>query len=506
MPDLAVINLTRPSPWILKPLPGGLTPLEKLCQTLGTVPGIGGWLILLREGFELPGVEAPVPVVTDIRTDWNEQSLLDAINGASDGYANLLHIWGDAPLLDPELIQRLYTLHTEGFAQFTFADGYPFGFAPEILTVSLVAELPRLLTPRSVTESLRRDLFFRIIQRDINSFDIETEIAPEDYRLLRLSFTADCLQNHLLLSRFVEQGAQSLTGILPMIRKHPEYLRTRPFFYQIQVSDTCLQRCVACPWPLSDQFRLKSDPGEGAFMDPGRFRDICKRIQEFSGNAVLSLSLTGEPSCHPEILELVKTALSYPDFRVLIETSGLGWDTGSLFAAVQDPDRLMLIVSLDALDPGLYRQLRGEGQDEAVRFAREALEHWPASVWVQGVRMTENEEDLEQFYRHWKETTENIIIQKYSTFGGRLPDRKVTDLSPLERFPCWALQREISIALNGDVYLCRNTVDTPMIKGNVFKHSLPEIWNALEQDWQAHVRGDYGGPCTGCDEYYAFNF
>jgi spiro-SPASM protein len=257
---------------------------------------------------------------------------------------------------------------------------------------------------------------------------------------------------------------------------------------------------------MDAHFRLSADGQGGRFMSADHLKRICASIAEFSGQAVISLSLTGEPSLHPGLPALVETILSFEGLRVLIETSGLGWAPHKVFEREWDPARFMLIISLDALDPSLYRTLRGEGFDEAVAFARQSLAKWPDSVWVQGVRMNENEEDLEKFFRHWKETTDNIIIQKYSTFAGLLPERKVTDLSPLDRFPCWALKREMAIGIDGDVYLCRNTPGREPFYGNVFFDSLENLWALGLKNWLAHASGEYAGPCAGCDDYYVYNF
>jgi hypothetical protein len=76
------------------------------------------------------------------------------------------------------------------------------------------------------------------------------------------------------------------------------------------------------------------------------------------------------------------------------------------------------IVSLDAATEPVYRALRGEGFAEAVRTAEELLRLFPGRTHVQAVRMRDNEEDLEVFYRTWKARTENVIVQKYDSCAG----------------------------------------------------------------------------------------
>ena len=96
------------------------------------------------------------------------------------------------------------------------------------------------------------------------------------------------------------------------------------------------------------------------------------------------------------------------------------------------------IVSLDASNEATYRALRGEGFAEASRTAEELLALFPDRTWVQAVRMKENEEDLEVFYRAWKARTENVIIQKYDSFSGVLPGPRGGRPFPAEAIPLLA--------------------------------------------------------------------
>ncbi|HET6451800.1 MAG TPA: SPASM domain-containing protein, partial [Spirochaetia bacterium] len=110
------------------------------------------------------------------------------------------------------------------------------------------------------------------------------------------------------------------------------------------------------------------------------------------------------------------------------------------------------------------------------------------------------------FYRQWKTRTENVIIQKYDSFHGTLPDRTVADLSPLKRFPCWHLKRDMAILLDGSVPLCREDVHTSVRLGNAFHDELAVIWDSAREIHRSHLSGTYPGICAACDEYYTFNF
>jgi hypothetical protein len=67
--------------------------------------------------------------------------------------------------------------------------------------------------------------------------------------------------------------------------------------------------------------------------------------------------------------------------------------------------------------------------------------------------MNENEEHLEDFYRIWSEQGAQVIVQKYDSYAGFLPERQPADLSPLNRFRCWHLKR---ICRFSSTVLCRS--------------------------------------------------
>jgi spiro-SPASM protein len=237
------------------------------------------------------------------------------------------------------------------------------------------------------------------------------------------------------------------------------------------------------------------------------FSSLLGKIAAFSGEAVIDISLWGEPALHPRIYDIVAAVFEHPGLDLVIETSGVGWQPG-VFSKIgaafsRSPT---WIVSLDATNEELYRALRGNGFAEAQRTAEELIALFPAHAWVQAVRMKENEDDLEKFFKTWKARTENVIIQKYDSFSGMLPDRKVADLSPVRRFPCWHLKRDMVILRDGTVPLCKEDVRAATRLGNAFEEDLELIWDRAQAMYRSHISGSYPGICAACDEYYTYNF
>ena len=427
--------------------------------------------------------------------------LFDIFIKEAEGSEYIFYIYGDCPFLDRNTADRMFKNHLKYFAQYSFADGNPYGTAPEILSYEIAGALKVLSEKKP--EKVERDTVFKTIQKDINSFDIETEISEKDLRLLRVSLTADSKRNFLLLKRFAEEKPSGENDIVRIIEEKGEILRTLPAYYQIQISGRCSQKCSYCPYPSINPDLLTS----GEFMSADKVRIILDKISGFSEDAVISLSLWGEALFNPELERIIDAVMENDKFSLLIETSGTGLDK-SLAEKLSEKyrNRITWIVSLDTDNEELYRNIRGEGFPEAFSAAELLLSLFPETAFVQAVRMKETEDELEKFFRKWKEKSENVIIQKYDNFAGFLEERKVTDISPLKRFPCWHLKRDISILINGDVPVCREDVKGENILGNIFENSLEEIWEGAESLYKDHLKGEYSGICRECDEYYTYNF
>ena len=487
------------------------------------------------EGDERPSLPPDVEAV--YRPAWTNKSLLEELSRVSAGYDFLYYAWADCPFLDPALAASLAERHTRYGAEYSYADGWPYGYAPELLSHEAAGVLARLIEqfPASENGAVERDALFQIIQKDINAFDIETEISPVDLRPYRLNLAADSKRNLLLLSRINHAGLNSASEIEKIASEKPEpahsaLLRTLPAFFNIQISGTCPQSCSFCPWPLYGGADIPVTERKD-FMSRAAFEQLLDKISGFAGDGVISFSLWGEPALHPEKMELIEMVLKRPALSLIIETSGIGWkneelQTLSRLAAQAAPRinrmaPLSWVVSLDAHDAERYKAIRGSGFPEAQACAKMLLELFPKDTYVQALRIKDFEDDIEHFYRFWKEKApqqllsagrndgSHIIIQKYDDFAGALPKLQASDLSPVKRRPCWHIQRDMNILLDGRVPCCRE--DLAVFKGgevwgNVFTEDISQVWEKGEFIYQEHTRKEYRGICSNCDEYYTFNF
>jgi spiro-SPASM protein len=525
----------------------GRSALDLALEQAAAFPGVTKTALLAGPSFgglaDSAGWKRPAAVEIIPAASWTRKTLLETLSAGSRGFDLTYFAWADSPFLDPALAGAEAARHRKYAAEYSYADGWPYGFAPEILAPGVAGILAKILGDDD--GAVERDALFSVIQKDINAFDIETEISAVDLRSRRLYFTADSKRNFLLVTRFAGAGFRSAGDAEKFIAENPALLRTLPAFYAVQVSGPCPQACRLCPYPKYGAPGGLSVTERRDFLDPAQFRALLDKITAFSGDAVIGLSLWGELALHPRKLDLINMALDRPGLSLIIETSGLGWKREEFEALAEkaaaggQPPKswtapknpLSWILSLDASTPARYRELRGEGFDEAMAAAKSLLELFPADTYVQALRTKGAEDDVEAFYRHWTGALgapaaplasggaldkANVIIQKFDDFCGALPKLQASDLSPVERQSCWHLLRDMNILIDGRVPLCREDLgalngQTPpessaRIMGNAFDEPLETVWARGLERCLEQGAARYTGICAECDEYYTFNF
>jgi len=449
---------------------------------------------------------------------------------------SVIYTWSDCPFLDLELTKELCHQHEKYGAEYTFADGYPYGITPEIIhlgTLKILLQLSKQ-NPDLGEGKVSRTSIFDLIKKDINSFEIETLISDKDFRLSRLEFASGSKFGKILCERFeklIEAEEKKLGKTLcatekcELAEKSPEILQVLPGFYNLQIASSCHGSCDYCPYPNACKNHFGKNPAEitkndsFAFMDFSNFQKFLEKANNFSDKAVISLSLWGEPLLHLDFPKFVKAILENPKFSVLIETSGenLSLELIKEISEIKKSSKprenqyppVIWILSFDAGTENLYKVLHPNSKktySELLEFSSILETEFPEeqgvkAVYKQFVRLTENECELEQFFRGNK----NPLIQKYDNFQNRLPNRKPADLTPINRYPCWHLRRDISVLIDGSVPLCRENLFENIL-GNVFTDSLEEIFEKLKNPLIEQINCEYKGLCANCDEYYTFNF
>jgi len=417
----------------------------------------------------------------------------------------LVLCYADAPFLNRKLLERLDALHVPYKAHFSFADAFPSGYGVEIVDPEVLGPMA-MLAARHPLVTPARDGLFELLKKDVNAFDIETEIAAMDMRMLRINLFCNSKEGYLLCRNvakllpgdWANRNPDELNGI---IDTNAQVLRTIPSFFCIQLTERCPQACTYCPWGRSPDFHNRT-----ASMDIGLLEKLVDRIAAFNPQAVIDVSLWGDPALYPHMEELARKVLSYPGLKLYIETAGIGWDLALLQRLAKMANgRITWIISLDSIKAETYAALRGAGFEDAWAFANMLPELFPGSCHMQAVRMTENEGDIKAFFDYWKEKGVPSIIQKFNHFSHRIKDSRVSDIAPFTRFPCWHIKRDMNILVDGMVVQCRDDFEGEHVWGSVWSESLENIWQKGMERYQEHQSGRYPSICEQCDEYFTFN-
>lgn len=494
--------------------------------------------------FTIPEIESEVKNIVNLscksnnkiitKEKWTIDILLEnlAIETSASGADVAVYAFADCPFLSNELTQEIIDSHKNYVAEYTFQDGYPYGFAPEVIdkgTLNILSTMcqNQISQGKILAEdlSIKHDSLFNIIKADINSFDLEVVMSEKDYRLLRLDFSCDKKENFIACKNLFNKASDLKTPFTPkdlsdLAESSVEVQKTVPAYYSVQISGKCSS------WPIYSP--LTKDRAKEEIMSLEKFDSLVKNIADFSENAFISLGGWGEPFLLENISEYVSKVLVFEGLSVLIETDGLCLSEKQILEihnVVENAkerrngnSKILIIVSIDSFSEQKYCEIRSIDEsiikgispfNKALNSVSVLAKYFPGCVYPQFTRMNENEDELEGFFRYWNEKTNpsngKLVVQKYSTFCGMLPSRKSADLSPLTRNPCWHLKRDMTVLVDGNVPLCRERFFSD-IQGNVFEDGIEKIWEKMTKVAESHIKCEYSQQCRNCDEYYTFNF
>ena len=475
--------------------------------------------------LEFEGAQKEVAVLDG--KGWTSGQLMEQIAAkAKAAAANfVVYAQASAAFLDLPLSKKLIQDHIEFKAEYTFADGYPAGFAPEIIdsgAAAIMAQLCKTASAESAKKPVCKDSVFDIIKGDVNSFEIETEIAGADYRLLRLDFLCSSNLNALAAESLAKKlaadgkqglleldkeklGEENVLAICEAAARETCVLKTVPAFYNIQIEGRVFCKKSFSPYkPCEERMSFE------------KFEALAQKAKAFSGQAVLSLSLFGEAALHPDFDKFLLCAAG-AGFGVFVEIDGgllpeflQGQAYKNICSALDFEARkkIYFAVCLDAASQKTFEEFH-QGDLEAACAAVKALSAEFPETYPQLVRVQKNEDELEAFFRFWSDKNSpsngKIIVQKYDYFCGLLPQEKTADLAPIDREPCWHLRRDMDILLDGSVPMCRDLfLGEPL--GNAFEDDLRDIWKNKDALLAEHVKKEYRNSCGNCDEWHTFNF
>ncbi|MCU0846345.1 MAG: spiro-SPASM protein [Spirochaetes bacterium] len=418
---------------------------------------------------------------------------------SATGSDHLVKIFADSPFTDPTVITEMLDLHLKYMSEFTYSENLPEGVTCEIFSRELIEALPEIKD--------RVLPLGQVIRSNINQFDVELFYKDPDIRDKRISFRSGIARDRMIMERIIDRHGRvpSYSEIKDIIDSNPQVLYTGPSYLELELTGRCDLDCVFCY-----RNTLKKVHGD---MDIGMLNKIIAGMTDFGLPYSLCLGGSGEPMMHTGFYEALESILSDTLLKSLfIETNGLYADSGyAAFIKGKADPRIKTIFNMNAHDSETYRALHRGDHFETVY--KNAMGLYDAvvdkdTVFIQIMKINETEPYLDKYYDFWEPLKIQIILQKQSTCLGRIPDRRYSDLSPLDRIPCWHLQRDAYILSDGRVAFCKQDVDCVNQKGDLKTESLKEIWDRRIDDFISDYRKKYPAnpDCMSCDEWYTFNY
>ncbi|MDD5067813.1 MAG: spiro-SPASM protein, partial [bacterium] len=492
MKDALIIDLTLPlhahsSEYLLKPLTDRNS-LEIILEKAGDT-GLDAFLFLpsgkdsgldaVKAVCEKSGIKCHIPSA-EVR---NTRDLLAVLHQfVSDRKIdNIMLVYGDSPFLDTDMAKKLLQLHRDGLSEYTFGDNFAEGLVPEVMSKEFLGKIRDFEYKKPDVASRR---VFDCMNADINKFFIDLEISEHDFSIMRMELTAGTRRNWTLLKNLAQfcNVRDNHKKVYEAIRSHPEVMAIFPRYVEIEITSQDNMKCSFCSRSLIKR--------EARPMDAELYKKVVRELTEEYDDIIIDLSLMGEPLLHPGCLDLVDYTLKETKaMNLILETNGLLFDKAvadklSVFPA----EKLTVIFGLDSLKEETYRALRKPDKEDAFKTVKENILYFirrndanKLRTFVQILKMKENNLELEEFYNFWQNQGIQVIIQKYNTYAGLLEDRSVVDLTPLDRIPCWHLQRDLQVFSSGDVPLCKQDVNASILIGNVRQESIRSIWEKMKK-------------------------
>ncbi len=403
---------------------------------------------------------------------------------------------GVYPLLDPRLSREAAQEHLEFLAHVTICENLPAGMVPDFVSKEFAGLVPPNLSD-----------FRGHVQKNMNKYDVELFYRLPDLRQMRLDFTLSTPRS----LRLVQDVRRTAPGVvfadLPeLLREHPEILRPFPSYFELE---------PAVGGDVRPTFWPERPSTERRHLSPAVFQKLHDEISRdgMPLDASVTFGGLGEPLDHPEFFALMELFLGCSNVgTVYVETFGTTWtkETTSRLASLPSTEKLRIIFRVSTLDRERYQKLYRFDGLPAVLAALDTFIQTPPpfAVYAEMIRMKDVEDEISQYYDRWEKTPVQIIIQKYNTYLSKLPERRVSDLTPLHRDFCWHLARDVMINVEGRMPICRQD---PFCEKAGKDFVTTGVKGFLEWTQSAHVhsfRAEHektGMPCLSCDEWYTFN-
>lgn len=403
-----------------------------------------------------------------------------------------------------------------------YGENFPEGVVGEVFKNSIIDELIKLSNSK---DCYRQNIIFDILLKNISLFDIDLIEGFDYYLPYRISLSISdfsslpliySIFNSRILNKknndekkldliaklefFKISEFENLLNIewedLQNILRNLENLYTIPKTYIIELSSKCNFSCIHCPYP-------KGLERDSQFLDKERLFSFIEKNKIFFNDARFIIGGFGEPFFHSDFNQIIEYLSK--NNKVYIETNG-SFLNDDFFDKFENKENIYLIVSLDAINEQTYKSL-GKKMilSILIKTLSNLLEKYPDNVFISYLRMPQNDEEIEPFYSNFQKFEKNIIFRKYNSYSMKLENLEIADLTPVERFPCYHLRREIFILSDGKIALCYSDFNGKILNLTI-EDDIIKIINSMKIIYKNHCENSYIDLCYKCNEFYTYFF
>jgi radical SAM protein with 4Fe4S-binding SPASM domain len=242
------------------------------------------------------------------------------------------------------------------------------------------------------------------------------------------------------------------------------------------------------------------------FIDMDFAKEIIRQVAQ-GGAYSIKFNWRGEPSLYKQLPELIAYAKQQGIQEIQINTNGVPFSEESIRSIVEAGlDRI--IFSVDAASEETYGKIRVGGNYQKlitnIEFLlkiRMQLNRVKPFVRVQMVRMKENKDEVDEFYKRWKGKADDIRVSDV-TDRGQGNQLSVGDQVAVGRRKCPQPWLRMVVNREGLVMPCCSDWHCQWIIGDAKKESLVSIWRGdTMKSFRKLVRGkglDEFEPCRSC--------
>lgn len=278
-----------------------------------------------------------------------------------------------------------------------------------------------------------------------------------------------------------------------------------PMMSVLSFSYVCNALCPNCPYTNSE---IRSDYKDAKYMSPETFKKIADEVGQY--NAWLRISGGGEPTLHPQFLELIIYAKE-KGCKLGIITNGSKMNE-TVARGLLEIDVDMLEFSVDANNQSDYdivrKGLSFKDLENNLKNTYLLRNKMNSKTKIIASAINQNGIDVDDVEKFWLPYVDNFQKRKYLTWGINDSSESADEtpyLEPKDKVPCPFLFERLNIDSRGKIMVCGYDIAANTDMGNIMEKSIKEIWNGEGFDYyrKKHLehKGDDIEMCKNCPDW-----